>query len=59
MVITMEMRMMRLMLYREAGGTGYDPAISKLAKVCPDFYHRLQQEIEGIKGTTKYSENLH
>jgi len=40
---------MKLMLYREAGGTGYGLAIERLAKDWPDFYHRLQQELKGIK----------
>jgi hypothetical protein len=42
-------RLLKLMLYREAGGTGYELAIDKLAKEWPDFYYRLQQELKGIK----------
>jgi hypothetical protein len=42
-------RLLQLMLYKEAGGTGYDPAIAKLAAANPDFYDKTQQEIAGIK----------
>ncbi len=42
-------RLMKLMLYVEAGGAGYELAVDKLAKEWPDFYYRLTQEIKGIK----------
>ena len=42
-------RLMRLMLYREAGGIGYDLAIKELAEYVPDFYLGLQRDIKSIK----------
>ena len=42
-------RLMRLMLYREVGGMGYDLAIKELAEYVPDFYLGLQRDIKSIK----------
>ena len=42
-------RLMSLMLYREAGGVGYDLAIEELAEYAPDFYLGLQRNIKSIK----------
>jgi len=42
-------RMIELMLYREAGGTGYDFAIAKIAGEYPDIYADITAKIKGIK----------
>lgn len=44
-----KIRLLQLMLYREAGGVGYDPAINHLSKLFPDFYSKLIDQINGIK----------
>ena len=44
-----KVRLLQLMIYREAGGTGYDPAINKLALANPDLYHKTSQGIAAIK----------
>lgn len=48
-----KIRLLKLMLYRAAGGTGYDLAIAKLAKESPEFYKKLSNEIQGIKDDIK------
>ena len=42
-------RLLELMLYREAGGTGYDLAIEQLAEDWEDFYYRINQKLNGVK----------
>ena len=45
----LKIRLLELMLYREAGGSGYDLAVSKIAESCPEFYTRILQNLEGIR----------
>lgn len=43
------MKLFELMLYREAGGVGYNVAIAKYAKDNPDEYERIMWNIKAIK----------
>jgi hypothetical protein len=42
-------RLITLMLYREIGGSGYGPAIEKLARENQELYSVLLSQINGIK----------
>lgn len=44
-----KIKLLEYILYREVGGTGYNPAIRKLAEEYPDYYDKLQNQIKGIK----------
>tara|TARA_R110000851_G_scaffold7493_1_gene29079 strand:+ start:2495 stop:2656 length:162 start_codon:yes stop_codon:yes gene_type:complete len=41
--------LLKYMLYREAGGVGYGPAINALAEQAPEFYIKMQHDIDSIK----------
>ena len=42
-------RLLELMLYREAGGRGYDLAINRLAENTQEFHKGIEAKLKGIK----------
>ena len=47
--MTTKERLLQLMLYREAGGVGYDPAIKKLVQQVPEYYVDVADKVRAIK----------
>lgn len=45
----LKIRLLELMLYRECGGVGYDPAINALANQVPEYYKELMARVNSIK----------
>ncbi len=43
------MKLLKYMLFKEAGGIGYDAAINSLAEENPKFYRALCVDLGGIK----------
>ena len=42
-------RLLELMLYREAGGVGYDQEIKRLAQIYPLSHQKVERQLAGIK----------
>lgn len=48
-ILENRVRVLELMLYHEAGGTGYYPAIEQKTSMDRKFYDRIQSNIIGIR----------